>query len=256
VISCTQFKDAPRKLIDISPEFLTEPLPEGKAEADYDIDNRWRLRRQWLEASPKEDPEPIQFEFPMDAGDNTSVYDVYIDVQTMRRFRGFPATKVRLKCEGEKDFKTYDFSANPGAFTGQHYLIGRYDIADGFFDVTIDDVPDNYWTIVNGFEFAPVKAAYISTPIGTGKSLFSGKEVQFKMKSSTPAGTRVVASVRFGEEEGSKGIDWQPWQPISFSQEGVSPSYSVDKKLFQWQVELFPSVTSNPEVEDFGFRIQ
>jgi hypothetical protein len=242
-------------IIDVDPKYAPGFDASGGSEADRLHDNKWHFEPKWLESSPYEDPEPITLSIPLPEEDQTTVYDVYIYVQTNRNYLGYRASKVRLKIEDEKDFRVYSYIEDIWPWTTVKYYLGRYDVHDRYFDVTIDDVQDNYWTIVNHFEFVPAKARFISPIVDLQSIKKRGVRLAFHAEETTPLGTAVRYQVRFGTER-REGVSWQPWQQLEWTEKGESAELTPTGSMVQWQAEEFLSPTQHPVIKDFQMEVR
>lgn len=250
----TSLRDATGLVIDVDPKYAPRYEVSDAPEQDQLRDDKWRFETRWLESSPYENPEPITLSIPLPEEDQTTVYDVYIHVQTNQNFKGYRASKLRLKIEDEKDFQNYDYTNDIWPWKTVRYYLGRYDLHDNYFDVTIDDVDDNYWTIVNHFEFVPAKAKFTSPIIDLGDMAKRGVRLAFRPEEIRPPGTAVRYRIRFGAAKAS-GVSWEPWQELNVVENQGSAELAPQGQLAQWEAELFLSPTRYPLIKDFQIGI-
>ncbi len=250
----SSLRNASGHLIDVDPKYASHYEVPTATEADPLHDNIWYFATRWLESSPYENAEPITLSIPLPEEDQTSVYDVYICVQTNRNYKGYRASKIRLKIEDEKDFQLHNYTDDKLPWKTVKYYLGRYDVHDHYFDVTIDDVEDNYFTIVNHFEFVPVKAKFTSPIVDLGRIKKRGVGLAFRADETRPPGTAVRYRVRFGTVK-RKDVSWQPWEELPLNGKGESAELLPKGQLVQWEAELFLSPTQYPVIKDFQMEI-
>jgi len=246
----TSLRNASGHVIDVDPRYAPRYEAPTATEADPLHDNRWHFATKWLESSPYENAQPITLSIPLPEEDQTSLYDVYIYVQTNRNYKGYQASKIRLKIEDEKDFQLYSYIDDKLPWKTVKYYLGRYDVHDHYFDVTIDDVEDNYWTVVHHFSFVPVKAKFTSPIVDLGRIKKRSVRLAFRAYETRPPGTAVRYRVRFGTVKG-KGVSWQPWEQVPLNEKRESAELPPKGQLVQWEAELFLSPTQYPVIKDF-----
>jgi hypothetical protein len=173
--------------------------------------------------------------------------DVYIDVQTLKDFKNYPASKVRLKVENEKLFNTYDFSTEEKPYATQRYYIGRYDLVDRFLDVTIDDVTERYWTIVNHFEIVPIVSTYISVADEVAKDDM-GREFTLKFEERTPGKSWIEHFYRFGTMKKEGTMTWGDWK--AFDPKTVLTLGTIQTPWLQWRTDLYGWYQDKPILSD------
>ena len=120
--------------------------------------------------------------------------------------------------------------------------------------LTIDDVEDNYFTIVNHFEFVPVKAKFTSPIVNLGRIKKRRTGLAFRADETRPPGTAVRYRVRFGSMK-QKGVSWQPWEELPLNEKRESAELLPKGQLVQWEAELFLSPTQYPVIKDFQMEI-
>ncbi|MCX6999024.1 MAG: C25 family cysteine peptidase [Candidatus Sumerlaeota bacterium] len=243
----TNFENAKTIRFDIDKKYVVAGAPTQRDELPEDRDNEWALRHIWLASSPFENAPPISFSFPLPETLKTTMCDVYIDVQTLKDFKNYPASKVRLKVENEKTFKTYDFSTEERPYATQRYYIGRYDLVDRFLDVSIDDVTERYWTIVNHFEIVPIVSTYTSVAVEVAKD-DRGKEFSLKFEEQTPGKSWIEHFYRFGTIKKEGTMTWGEWK--AFDPKTALTLGTIQTPWLQWRTDLYGWYQDKPVLSD------
>jgi len=243
----TNFENAKTIRFDIDKKYVVAGAPTPREDLPEDRDDEWALRHIWLASSPFEDAPPISFSFPLPETVKTTMCDVYIDVQTLKDYKNYPASKVRLMVENEKKFKTYDFSTEEKPYATQRYYIGRYDLVDRFLDVTIDDVTERYWSIVNHFEIVPIVSTYTSVAVEVAKN-DREREFSLKFQEQTPGKSWIEHFYRFGTIKKEGTMTWGEWK--AFDPKTAITLGSIQPPWLQWRTDLYGWYQDKPVLSD------
>jgi hypothetical protein len=187
--------------------------------------------------------------------------DVYISVQTISDYQDYPASRLRLKVENERRFNTLDFSLEERPLSTVRYFLGRYDLADRFLDVTIDDVNERYWTIVNHFEVVPIHGRYNSVVLEIPRNI-KGKSMFLDFTHDIPQYTRIGYSYRFGSMEKSGRFSWSGWNKIENTENIAASPFNIGpialnaRKYFQWRADCYGWKMIKPRIMDVVIRIK
>jgi hypothetical protein len=173
-------------------------------------------------------------------------------VHTNRDLNGYPASKIRIKVEHDTSFKTHDFSTDILPHTTVRYFLGRYDLSDRFLDITIDDVEEKYWCIVNHFEVVPLYSVYRSPVVEIPKNV-AGSSFDLTFDAVIPQYTRIDYSYRQGLQ-GPTGMQWGEWKIIDLNNPGMV--YSPKTPYLQWQAEFYSWNEQKPILKDARIRFK
>ncbi|MBN1902767.1 hypothetical protein JW926_15690 [Candidatus Sumerlaeota bacterium] len=246
-IYSTDFMNANGDRLDIDAQFVTFGAPVSTNVSDMDRDNQWLVRNIWLASSPFENAPPISLSFPLPPEISTTLCDLYVYVHTNRDLNGYPASKVRLKIENEKTFKTWDLSTDIRYYTTVRYYLGRYDLLDSFLDVAIDDVEERYWSVVNHFEVVPIYSRYHSPIIEIPKNV-AGPSFALTFDSVIPQYSTMDFSIRRGSMNRSGELQWEQWKPIDTA--NPEPWFKLESRYLQWKAEFYPWMNTKPALKD------
>jgi hypothetical protein len=249
----TDFQESKGYRFDVASQYVVFGAPVATNESDEDRDNQWAMKKIWLASSPFENAPPISLSFPLPPEIKTTMCDVYIYVHTNKDLSGFPASKLRIKLEREVSFKTHDFSTENLPYTTVRYYLGRYDLADRFLDVTIDDVDERYWSVVNHFEVVPLYSRYQSEIIEIPKNV-AGASFALTFDADIPQYTRLDCSYRQGFQGSTNDMQWGEWKPIDLNDpEGF---HSLESPYIQWQTEFYCWMEKKPILKDARIRFK
>lgn len=246
-ISPTQFEGAGGLRYDVSDkQYIVEGAPVKHPDLGENRNDQWTLLDIWLASSPMEDVDPITYSLPLPEESDTTMCDVYIYCQTIQDYFNFPASKVRVKIENEQSFFTYDFTRVNSPYTTRKYLLGRYDTVDKFLDITIDDVPERVWTIVNHIEIVPIHASYesvvLEVPGYLRKNRFSCEFNDIK-----PYKTRIEYTYRFATQTEEGRFQFGEWKPYNIDENDSIP---LETRYLQWRADFFGWEQLKPLLKD------
>ncbi|MCX7767147.1 MAG: hypothetical protein N2246_10630, partial [Candidatus Sumerlaeia bacterium] len=237
-----------------------EVLTEDTARKEVDRDNHWLMREDiyertgdgWLEASPFENPSPIKLSIPI-PDKSTTYYDVYLVVQTNKDHKGYPASKFKLQIEKEKDYKVCDYTQQKSPWATAEYYLGRYNIYDGFLDLTVEKTAGSYWTIINRINFVPLKGTYISPVIDLAELWKKKKHLKLQFSTTMPENARIECSARFS----NKGLidQWGEWQPLNLDEQGNPEPLTINGRYMQWKTVLYSTESSSPQINTVNLQI-
>ena len=248
------YVDADGILFNIKEAYILGDYEDEVTETSNDRDNKWHIREQWLVSSPWEDAPSLSFAFPVPEDAGTNLCDVYLHVQTKNNVKGFNASKLQLKVENEQVFKTYDFSQDPKPYATQRYKIGRYDLVDGFLDITIDDVEERFWSIIHNVEIVPLKSSFRSVILELPRK-FPGRNFNLTFLDETFDRARIDYWYRFGEPSDSGGFEWTDWIAVDGSREPENKPV-VESRYMQWKSELYGWKDKKPFIKDVQLEIE
>lgn len=253
-IRSTNFENTKGIVFDVDKQYVRDGAPEANPELAENRDNQWTLKPAWLAASPDEKAPPITLAFPIPSDSKTTMHDVYIHVQTITDYEGFPASKLRLKVEKEEQFQTRDYSAgeNPPFYT-QRYYLGRYDLVDGYLDIVIDDVAERYWTIINHLEIVPIMCSYESVVLEM-PSRMRGDEFKLMFTEETPGRSWIEHYCRFGKMAGEGNIVWGEWRLLDNN--NMDAALKIETPHLQWRADLYGWEQERPVIHNVSIQIE
>ncbi|HOE63180.1 MAG TPA: C25 family cysteine peptidase [Candidatus Sumerlaeota bacterium] len=253
-IRSTGFEDATGVVFDVEKQYVREGAPEANPELPEKRDNQWTLKPGWLASSPDENAPPITLAFPIPSDSKTTMYDVYIHVQTIADLDGFPSSKLRIKVENEERFQTQDWSANEQPpFFKQRYLIGRYDLVDGYLDIVIDDVTERYWTIVNQVEIVPIMCMYESVVVEMPKRM-RGDVFNLIFDEDAPGRSWIDHYCRFGKMKDEGNIIWGEWRLLD--KNNLEAPQKIETPYIQWRADLYGWQKDTPVIRNVSIQIE
>ena len=112
-------------------------------------DNKWTVNKFYFwSAAWSEDAPAVDVSVSVPNGR----YLVQIKVLVDDDLNGKPASSIRVKVEGDEEFRTVTVDSHPSAEKGFVTVpLGEYEISDGTFDATFDEGLDSHWAFLNRF---------------------------------------------------------------------------------------------------------
>lgn len=118
------------------------------------IDNKWARHGKTLRSCAwQEDAPPLTLRVDVPNGR----YRVLMNVISTQ-INGHPASAFVVKTENDAAFKKIVSSQEGEGYKVYRYMdIGEHEITDGTFNITLDEGDRNYWAILRGFRFVPIR---------------------------------------------------------------------------------------------------
>lgn len=252
-ITTAEFLDSKgiRVPVDITHIVNPEVVIMDEDKKNSDRDRRWLLRKElngWLEASPWEDVRPVKLSIPI-PDKSTTFYDVYIVVQTSKDHKGYPASKFKLLLEKEKQFRICDYTNQTKPWFTERYYLGRFNIYDGFLDVTIDDTSGSNWAIINRFDFVPLKGTYTSPVFDLSKAWKRRESLSLIVDTKRlTEESRIDFMCRLSNKESLD--EWGEWIPLTFDKNGRSQEIPLTGRYMEWKAILYATDKDKPEINN------
>ncbi len=196
-----------------------------------DTDDMWSIAPWLIEANRQEHCAPLRLRVPVAPWLEGIPYEVYIYALCSNNYKGGRVGRFDVAVE-DAPAVSVDFRAENPSVPIQRRYVGRYDLRDGFLDVTIAQTTGS-GVVIKGVETVPA-AGFVDSPIYVLDERVSKWTLKFA--DNDPAENAIRYWVREGRANAS-GHEWNDWRPVS----GKTVTLQASCQLVQWRAVLYPT---------------